>query len=151
MKNLSLTLAVALNAAFGDSLSARLVYAWTDEELFAKSDFVVIAEPISATHDTDEGTNLDDIGTSVIGVATNFETLLVLKGQEQDCFVLHHYRLLESDVVILNGPTLVEFNPSTAHRPYLLFLVREPDGRFAPVSGQTDPAFSVIDLSEPGH
>src|SRR6267142_5794981 len=133
MKKLATTLTVALSLALGDFLSARLMYDWTYEELFSKSDFVVIAEPISATHDTDERTNLPELApsTPAIGVVTDFQTVLVLKGQKQDRFVLHHYRLPDSDVAIINGPVLVKFNPG--HHEYLLFLVRERDGRFAPV------------------
>jgi hypothetical protein len=155
MKNLATILAVALSVALGDFVSARLMYDWTYEELFSKSDFVVIAEPISATHDKDERTILPELEPSVpaIGVVTDFQTLRVLKGQKHDRFVLHHYRLPESDVAIINGPVLVAFNPGPHdHRAYLLFLVRERDGRFAPVSGQTDPgASSVKQLSEMGY
>ena len=152
MRNLATILAVVLSIAFGNLVSAQLMYAWTYEELFSKSDFVVIAEPISATHDTDERTTLPELDPSVsaIGVVTDFKTLLVLKGQKQDRFVLHHYRLPESDVAIINGPVLVKFNPG--HHEYLLFLVRERDGRFAPVAGQADPGvFSVKQLSETGY
>jgi hypothetical protein len=152
MKNRAASLAVALSIAFGDFASAQLMYAWTYEELFSKSDFVVIAEPTSATHDTDERTILPELNPSVpaIGVVTDFQTLVVLKGQKQDRFVLHHYRLPESDVAIINGPVLVKFN--RGHHEYLLFLVRERDGRFAPVGGQTYPGvFSVKQLSETGH
>jgi hypothetical protein len=152
MKNRATILAVALSIAFGDLVSAQLMYAWTYEELFSKSDFVVIAEPISATHDTEERTILSELDPSVpaIGVVTDFQTLLVLKGQKQDRFVLHHYRLPQSDVAIINGPVLVKFNPG--HHEYLLFLVRERDGRFAPVAGQAHPGvFSVKQLSETGY
>ena len=152
MKKLATILAVALSLALGDFVSARLMYDWTYEELFSKSDFVVIAEPISATHDTDERTNLPELApsTPAIGVVTDFQTLLVLKGQKQDRFVVHHYRLPDSDVAIINGPVLVKFNPG--HHEYLLFLARERDGRFAPVGGQTDPgAFAVKQLSETGY
>ena len=152
MKNHAAILAVAFSIAFGDLVSAQLMYAWTYEELFSKSDFVVIAEPISATHDTEEQTILPELDPSVpaIGVATDFQTLLVLKGQKQDRLVLHHYRLQESDVAIINGPVLVKFNPG--HREYLLFLVRERDGRFAPVGGQAFPGVSSVkQLSETGH
>jgi hypothetical protein len=155
MKNLATTLAVALSVASGDFVSARLMKDWTWEELFSKSDFVVIAEPISDTHDTDERTNLEGIAPPlpVIGVATDFKTIFVLKGQKLDRFVLHHYRLPKSDVAPINGPALVAFNPKPLDWPaYLLFLVRERDGRFAPVDGQTDPRlFSVKQLSETGY
>jgi hypothetical protein len=153
MRNLATILAAALSVVSGDFVSARLMKDWTYEELFSKSDFVVIAEPISATRDTDERTNLEGIAppTPVIGVATDFKTLLVLKGQKQDRFVLHHYRLAKPDVPLINGPQLVTFGP-TEYPAYLLFLVRERDGRFAPVDGQTDPRlFSVKRLSEPGN
>src|SRR5581483_12299021 len=152
-KNREAILAVALSIAFGDFVSAQLMYAWTYEELFSKSDLVVIAESISATHDTDERTTLPELDPSVpaIGVLTDFKTLFVLKGQKQDRFVLHHYRLRESDVAILNGPVLVKFNPGPERHEYLLFLVREHDGRFAPVGGQAYPGvFSVKQLSETG-
>jgi hypothetical protein len=152
MKNRAAILAVALSIAFGDVVSAQLMYAWTYEELFSTSDFVVIAQPISATHDTDERTTLPELDPSVpaIGVVTDFQTLLVLKGKKQDRFVLHHYRLPQSDVAIINGPVLVKFNPG--HHEYLFFLVRERDGRFAPVAGQAHPGvFSVKQLSETGY
>ena len=79
---------------------------------------MVIAEPISATHDTDERTNLEGIAppTPVIGVATDFKTLLVLKGQKQDRFVLHHYRLAKPDVPLINGPQLVAFGQTGIRR-----------------------------------
>src|ERR1044071_2959352 len=114
MKNRAAILAVALSIAFGDFVSAKLMYAWTYEELFSKSDFVVIAEPTSATHDREERTILSELDPSVpaIGVVTDFQMLLVLKGQKQDRFVLHHYRLPQSDVAIINGPVLVKFNPA---------------------------------------
>jgi hypothetical protein len=154
MKNHAAILAVALSIALGDFASAQLMYAWTYDELFSKSDFVVIAEPISATHGTDERSILPELDPSVpaIGVLTDLKTLLVLKGQKQDRFVLHHYRLPESDVAIINGPLLVKFNPGSERHEYLLFLVRERDGRFAPVGGQAYPGvFSVKQLSETGH
>jgi hypothetical protein len=115
MKNLATTLAVALSVASGDFASARLMKDWTYEESFSKSDFVVTAETISVTHDTDERTNLEGIAPPlpVIGVATDFKTLLVLKGQKQDRFVLYHYRLAKSDVALINGPQLVAFGQKT--------------------------------------
>jgi hypothetical protein len=47
---------------------------------------------------------------------------------------------------MINGPELLSFE-SKGSTLYLLFLVRERDGRYAPVTGQTDPAlYSVIRL-----
>ncbi|HYK23177.1 MAG TPA: hypothetical protein VEU75_00775, partial [Candidatus Acidoferrum sp.] len=61
-------------------------------------------------------------------------------------FQLHHYRFRsEDDRLAANSPNLVE--PSGQHQVFLLFLVKERDGRYAPVTGQTDPAtFSVLEL-----
>jgi len=41
---------------------------------------------------------------------------------------------------MFNGPSLASFD-AKEHTRYLLFLHREADGRYSPVSGQTDPAF----------
>jgi hypothetical protein len=123
--------------------SWRLIDARTFEELFTKADFVVIAKPISATRDTPERSVLQDIQEPVIGVITEFQTLLVLKGAKQERFILHHYRLVPSEVALVNGPTLLTFDPKEDHRPYLLFLLRQQDGRFAPVASQTDLDVSV--------
>jgi hypothetical protein len=132
-----------------DHVSARLMQDWTYQELFAKSDLVAIAKPVTATRDTNEQSLLADISPSepVIGVTTEFESLLMLKGQKQDRFVLHHYRRKSNEPVV-NGPMLVSFDPANDRKSYLVFLIREHDGRFAPVAGQTDPgAFSVQELS----
>lgn len=77
---------------------------------------------------------------------TLFVVSVVLKGDPTiKQFTLHHYREAqpskESD-----DPFLVRFDPSDLSKrsSYLLFLVREPDGRFAPVGGQTDPGMKAI-------
>jgi hypothetical protein len=60
-------------------------------------------------------------------------------------FTLHHYR----EAQIRNeadGRNLVRFDPSDISKrsSYLLFPVREPDGRFAPFGGQTDLGLRAI-------
>jgi hypothetical protein len=143
MKRVTLAAAILLTTAITHPISARFIDARSFEELFAKADFVVLAKPVMATRDTPERSELRDIHEPVIGVITEFETLLVLKGSKQKRFILHHYRLVPSDVALINGPTLLTFDPKEDHRPYLLFLVREQDGRFAPVASQTDLDVSV--------
>jgi hypothetical protein len=144
MKRAATITAILLITSALHPVWARLIDERTFEELFVKAGFVVIAKPISVTHDTPErGVLLGNV--PVIGVITEFQTLLVLKGAKQERFMLHHYRNapLPSGVAIVNGPTLISFDPKDDHRPYLLFLVREPDGRFAPVASQTDLDVSV--------
>jgi hypothetical protein len=141
--------------------SAYTITPWSYEDLFAKSDFVVIAAPSARTRDTSERMTLQKITppVSVIGVTTEFQTLFVLKGSKARHFTLHHYReparKLKPNEVILGGPDLLTFDPPkrekgilVAPKRYLLFLVREADGRFAPVSGQQDPRdISVQEVS----
>ena len=102
-----------------------------------------------ATEETDEKTSLPE-GFKVTGLATKFEIKVVLKGDKTlEKLVLHHYRLAPREMPI-NAPSLVSF--VFAYEPaqresFLLFLRKEADGRYAPVSGQTDPArVSVIKL-----
>lgn len=127
---------------------ARITAAWTHQEMFNKSDLVVIAYGLS-TKDTDEHTTLNDLEprVSVIGVVSEFKTSLVLKGPRNvQKFFLHHYRFAsEHDQLAANSPDLVRL--SEGHLPFLMFLIRERDGRYAPVGGQTDPAsHSVLEL-----
>jgi hypothetical protein len=142
--------AILLSLLMPRPVGGRLAQPWSYQELFDKSDFVVIAKVSDATRDTAERSNLPDVqapdSLPVIGVVTEFQTRLVLKGTKLERFILHHCRLSESEVAIINGPSFMSFDPKKSPRAYLLFLVREPDGRFAPVAGQTDLDISVLEL-----
>lgn len=125
-------------------LVGRIVESWTYAEMFDKADLVVIAQVVS-TRDTEERTTLlHDV--SVIGVTTEFKSSLILKGPNTcTSFLLHHYRYPSEDdrLEVADGPDLVRIGP---YNPtFLLFLAKESDGRYAPVTGQTDPAsYSVL-------
>jgi hypothetical protein len=136
---------------------ARLMEVITYREMLAKSDLVVIATPKSKTTDTGEHAlfpnmvKRDEYGgeskVESIGVETVFVVSAVLKGDNTiKKFTLHHYREGNSSHAMVNGPLLVFFDPSDPSKinSYLLFLVREPDGRFAPTGGQTDPGYKAI-------
>lgn len=143
-----LNVSVVLAIAGISSAQARLTRHWTYHEMFEKADLVVIAT-FKSSRDTTEQTNLQDLShpVSVIGVVTEFKSNLVLKGPRNiTTFQLHHYRLHSpDDVMVENGPNLIRF--TGAHPTYLLFLVRQGSGLYAPVTGQTDPAaVSVIEL-----
>jgi hypothetical protein len=116
---------------------ARIVQIWPYQKLLDMSDLVVIATPIS-TSDTKEQTGLPGMAAQpVIGVETGFAVSAVLKGDKAlKDIVLHHYRF--DKIVAANGPDLVSF-VLAEKRTYLLFLVREADGRYAPAFGQVDP------------
>lgn len=144
-----------------DQSHARLMEVLTYREMLAKSDLVVIATPKSKTTDTWEQAFFPNIvqqdkdgrqsKVESIGVETIFVVSAVLKGDETiKKFTLHHYREGSSSPT-MNGPSLVFFDPSDTSKrnSYLLFLVREPDGRFAPTGGQTDPGYKAVNPLPP--
>lgn len=123
------------------------------DELFDRSDLVVIAKPVTKTADTKEKTHFEDVvyrhpdGTQspvpAIGVETVFEVLKVVKVDASlKRFVMHHYRDASSSAEPeFGGAMTVSFDPAGryGHRDVLLFLVREKDGRFAPMAGRPIP------------
>jgi len=127
----------------------RLSYAWTFDELRAKSDVVVIAERLG-TYDTNTKALLHDIQPAfpVVELGSEFKVLTLFKGViKSKTFTLRHYRT-DSELIkgpIANGPIFLDFS-SEPTAVYLLFLVLEPDGRYAPTSGQVDPDDAVVAL-----
>ena len=127
--------------------TARILYTWTYREMFDKADLVIIAQYISSK-ETGERIKLKDIDLPIdgIGMVSEFEGRLVLKGSKDTTkFTLHHYRV-EHQERYANGPRVIQIAANT-HPTFLLFLIKEKDGKYAPVTGQTDPAiFSVLEL-----
>ncbi len=141
---------LATTLLFATTANARPMQAPSYQELLEKSDLVVIATP-TATRDSNEQIDLPGIavstsenrttGLAVVGVETTFRVSAVLKGDKTlKQFVLHHYREAKPQPITINGPALVAFDPSKK-TSFLLFVVREADGRYAPTGGQTDPGF----------
>jgi hypothetical protein len=133
---------------------ARIHEYWPYDRLTKEADLIVIATPVSV-HDTSERTTLPNIVQTdtnnvrspipAIGVETTFAVLSILKGATNtNTFVLHHLREREKKPAI-NPPGLVTFDPKDKKR-FLLFLKGEPDGRYAPLTGQTDPDGGIRDL-----
>ena len=148
-----LVLATAFLLGLTGIVAARVVRIWPYHELLAKSDLVVLATP-TATNDTKEHIDLPGfVGEHVIGVETKFAVSAVLKGDKTlKDFVFHHYRTTDGSNIphVDNGPTFISFDPvakpTLAPRTFILFLIREADGRYAPVVGQTDPGGAVREL-----
>jgi hypothetical protein len=112
---------------------------------FDQADLVAIAQPIS-TKETSEYTVLPDIAPTidVVGLETEFRVQILLKGANSITdFVLHHYRQCDPSLRFGSGPWLVSFDPAKKET-YLLFLKKEPDGRFASINGQTDPGYCGV-------
>jgi hypothetical protein len=132
-------------------VSARVVRNWSYQELLDKSDLVVLASPAS-TNDTKEHIELPGfVGQRVLGLETRFTVSAVLKGDKKlKEFVLHHYRPGADGMIVPNGPDFVSFvpvaNPTAGQQTYILFLIRETDGRYAPVVGQADPGLAIREV-----
>src|SRR5438876_1908325 len=133
---------------------ARVHAYWPYDKLTKEADLIVIATPVSV-QDTAERTTFPDIMQTdtnnvrrpvpAIGVETTFAVLSVLKGNTStNTFVFHHLRELENKPSF-NRPGLATFDARDKKR-FLLFLKRESDGRYAPLTGQTDPDGGVKDL-----
>lgn len=139
----------------GTVVFARFVEMWPYDRLAREADMIVIAMPVSVV-DTLEMTTLPNIvrtdtnnvrsSIPAIGVETTFTNLAVLKGNTNTTtLVFHHLRELDKPGPGFSRPRLVTFDPNERKR-FLLFLKREPDGRYAPLTGQTDPIYCVKDL-----
>jgi hypothetical protein len=140
------SLLVLFLSAIPKLIGAHILEPWSYQQMFDKADVVIIATFVSSK-DTSEHTMLRDMTppSKVIGVVSDFETRLTLKGAKNlKGFQLHHYRL--DDVEYSNGPSLIDIK--LGRKPtFVLFLIKEKDGRYAPVTGQTDPAaLSVLEL-----
>jgi hypothetical protein len=75
MKRTLFSLTILIIAA-APHLASRLIPTYDYDDLFAKSDFVVVAEPLGKTRDTPERSTLRDVNppVPVIGVETQFQT-----------------------------------------------------------------------------
>jgi hypothetical protein len=136
--------------AAGVTLWARPVAYWPYEKLTQEADLIIIATPVSV-RDTGQKTTVPGISrdnqpVAAIGMETTFEVQATLKGTGSLKKILfYHLREATPQTMSANGPSLVSFDPKEKKR-YLLFLRQEKDGRYAALTGQTDPAGSVKDL-----
>ena len=157
MKSVYLMVLTAAVLVLSTSLgAARAVRIWSYQELFDKADFVVLATP-TITNDTKEQSDLPGFSEQVVGVETRFSVSVVLKGDKGlRAFVLHHYRTSDGTNIphVPNGPSFVSFTPvegaTAIQRTYILFLLRQADGRYAPVVGQADPGLGIKELVTSG-
>jgi hypothetical protein len=132
--------------------AARIHPNWTYDELTKNSALIVIATPVTA-RDTGKTTfpGISQVGTDniprpvpAIGMEANFKVLSVLKGDTQIKTISVSY-LAEVDSPGMGDPEVVVLDPKEEKR-FLLFLQRDPDGRYSSVTGQVDPMFGIKDL-----
>jgi hypothetical protein len=123
---------------------ARAILWHTFRQLDKECDIIVVATPLW-TKDTAELTRLPHVDSLVFfaGLSSEFEVSLVLKGDNSlKKLVVHHYRLANPSEWRSQFSMLAAFDPKEPTR-YLLFLRREPDGRYA-LFDQVDPVLTSI-------
>jgi hypothetical protein len=125
---------VAFALTAGGTLCASPIPNIPYADLYARSDLVVIGRPVES-RDTREHATIR--GLSVVGVTTDVRALFVFKGLRRQLFKLHHYRQWPKKTVYVGNPVGIRFEPPKNKR-YLMFLVREPNGRFVPTLGHED-------------
>ncbi len=132
--------------AFTSLSIGRLVKSWSYQELFDTADLVIVAKSISTKDIKEPQKQPPAPTTGLVAVATEFEIQGVMKGDKtlKKC-TLVHFRLKNPSEPRINGPLLVQFDPKQ-HEAFLLFLHRQPEGEYAPVSGQMDPQFAAMRL-----
>ena len=128
------------------TLFARRLDVVTYQKLLDASDLVVIATP-AETNDTGQPGKLPGWpDLPVVNVFTKFRISAILKGDKPlKEIVMHHFRekrdAVDPRLPRINQAHLVAFSPE--HGSFLLFLVREDDGQYAPFD-QTDPALQSV-------
>ncbi|MCX6900553.1 MAG: hypothetical protein NT105_17880 [Verrucomicrobia bacterium] len=136
-----------------DSGFGRNFRVWTQREMYQQADLIVVARPISTQATAERGVMPHLNNFNLVDLSTELQVETVLKGDKTlKQFVLHHYGLA-TKYEPGNAPQLVPFGydhtTGNCTKPdcatsYLLYLKKEADGRYAPVDGQVDPAFSSI-------
>jgi hypothetical protein len=135
-------------------IASSTVYAWLFrslryEGLIKKSDLIVVAKPTKNRITQEKLSKIDNIELKkpAIGIETTFLREGILKGTiKKKEFVLHHYQVDEM-YRKLGFPFLLRLNPKDKTR-YLLFLKKEEDGRYAPLSGFANPGLSVCAIKD---
>jgi len=125
---------------------ARAIRPWTEDEMRNASDLIMVGTVAKVT-DLDETNTTLWYGFEFRGVETTFNVSKVLKGKISDHeIVLHHYRFTK--YTPKNGPSFLNLVVNATNQ-YLLYLAKDGTNRFAPVSGQIDPAVDAVkELSE---
>ena len=159
----------ALLSCFLGSALARFVPDWPYDKLLAESDLVAIVEPIENKPASDEYSGYGRPADHFDGTNTRFRVLVVLKpaGDAPKELTVLHFSYSKRVTVILNGACFVRFligplqyekRNLKDEKPvggvtvfqekpiWVAFLKRRPDGRFEPVTGHYDSAFSFREL-----
>ena len=122
---------------------ARVIVPWTEDKMRNASDLIMVGTVTKVT-DLDETNTSLWAGYKFRGVETTFNISKVLKGKVSGrTVILHHYSFKADNFIPPNAPNYINLMPSNTNQ-YLLYLVNDGTNRFAPVSGQIDPAMDAV-------
>ena len=150
---------------------ARIVPLWPYEKLVAESDIVVIVEPVEnkSAQDTFPGYSYGHPTNRFSATDTRFKVHTVLKGDAgKELTVLHFSYSTNVTMIgngagfiqVLTGPLQYEKRAVKDGKPvggittfqqqpvWIAFLKRRRDGRFEPVTGHYDSAYSFRELHQ---
>jgi hypothetical protein len=148
---------------------ARLVVVWPYEKLVAESDLVAIVEPIEnkPAQDTFPEYSYGQATNEFTATDTRFKVDAVLKGDAMKELTVLHFSYSTNVSIILGGPSFIQFytgplqyerravkngkpvgGVTSFRQPpeWIAFLKRRSDGRFEPITGHYDPAYSFREL-----
>ena len=175
-KTMPLSVLIFCSAFFASSTFARQVEEWPYERLFKESDLVVIAHVQGWGVTKREWNEKFFDKTRFDGVKTIFGANFSLKGDPPLCIWLNHFTYKEGALRYNDGPGLVAFSKepvvidlksaknqngrlkrlrgglrNISQPEYLLFLKKNKDDTYEPVSGQMDASFSVRAIFSPNN
>ena len=154
------------------NLWARRVEDWPYQKLLEQSHLVVIASVQTSVATSEKWQEKYFAPERFTALKTTFRVNAVLKGSATETIDVLHFKYSDKKTPYQDGPTLVSFDkeaivimmrkddksqkhdsaPSHVQSQvtdHLLFLKKTENGRYEPVSGQTDPSFSVRTLLYP--
>jgi hypothetical protein len=132
----------------GVSAFARLLHIWTEAEMQKAARLIVIGTVVKVK-DLDETNTVLWPSCKFVGVEATFAVSQVLKGDYTNrTVVLHYYRFDPPHYCPPNGTAFLDLTTGGTNR-FLLYLAPDRAFRFAPVSGQLDPAMDSVRVFHP--
>jgi hypothetical protein len=171
-KSAFIAVCAACFVLYPSAAPARFVPKWTYDQLLDKADLVVLAVPVR-TEPADDKPPTHSWPRELVPQNTTLKVRWALKGKaEGEQIKVLHFKFGEPKkgvdseragflsemtgsprlVAFRTEPVTVKVGEKTRVLPapeYLLFLKRREDGRYEPVSGRTDPALSIREVSMP--
>lgn len=155
----------ALFWMIASTCQGRITKLWTYDDLFAQSDAIVIGKLVSNER-VDNAAPKELSNVPLIAEKVTFQIISTIKGEGAKTLSFINYRLMPNKIV-MNGPNLMTFRkdavkvdfvhkdnldkePGSIPAPYyIIFLYKESDGNFRPVTGFYDARYSFREIIPP--